>query len=196
MLNWLCAGRIGLGWAYDVFTIAYHMFMHSHAYVLSFHYILIYFCCLGLFWLFLSPFLSSVYVSLFLWHPNVNLLRPRTLLVPGHPLLLNLLLHTSGFVMRRLNRTFLRTFLDEAFILNAKSSCQTSPTLTFPLSFTVGNGNHCVMSRSHIHPCWSRSFTSTCMDLIFQYISSLLAFEVRTLLSHRRLSSMCSVSPG
>ena len=42
LLNWLCAGRIGLGWAYDVFTIAYHMLMHFHAYVLYILYILIY----------------------------------------------------------------------------------------------------------------------------------------------------------
>ena len=26
--NWLCAGRIGLGWAHDAFYIACHMFMH------------------------------------------------------------------------------------------------------------------------------------------------------------------------
>ena len=27
--NWLCAGRIGLGWVHDEFSIAFHMFMHS-----------------------------------------------------------------------------------------------------------------------------------------------------------------------
>ena len=27
--NWLCAGRIRLGWAHDAISIAYHMFMHS-----------------------------------------------------------------------------------------------------------------------------------------------------------------------
>ena len=125
--------------------------MHSHAYVLSIQYILIHLNCLGLFWLFLSPSLSSFYVSLLPWHPNANLLRPGTLFVPGHPLLPILLPHMSGSVMRRPNRTFLRAFLDEAFILNAKSSCRISPTLTFPLSFTVGNGSHCVTSWSHVH---------------------------------------------
>ena len=63
LLNWLCAGRIGLGWAHDVLTIAYHMLMHFHAYVLYILYILIYWLCLVLFYLFLSPFLSLVYVS-------------------------------------------------------------------------------------------------------------------------------------
>ena len=44
----------------------------------------------GLFWL-ISLSLSlpfSVYVSLLLWHPNVNLLHPKTLFVLGHLLLL------------------------------------------------------------------------------------------------------------
>ena len=59
-----------------------------------------------------------VYVGLLLWHPNVNLLHPGTLFVLGHPFLLTLLLSLSGFVMRRPNQTSLRTFLDEAFILN------------------------------------------------------------------------------
>ena len=48
--NWLYAGKIGLGWAYDAFYIACHMIMHSHAYALSFQYILdIFWTVLGLF---------------------------------------------------------------------------------------------------------------------------------------------------
>ena len=175
MCNWLCAGRIGFGWAHDAFTFACHMFMLFHAYVLSIHYILICFYYLGLFWLFLSPSLSSVCVSLLLWHPNANLLRLGTLFVPGHPLLLILHLFLFDSVMRRPNRTSLTTFPNEAFILNAKSSCQTSSTLTFPLSSIVGNGSHCVTSRSLVHPCWSKSSTLTCMDLILQYLFLLLA---------------------
>ena len=182
--NWLCTGRFGLGWAHDTFYISYHMFMHSHAYVLSFQYILWYF---ELLWDFSDCFLSlslslslSVYVSLLLWHPNVNLPRPGTLFVPGHPLLLTVLLSLSGSVMRWPNRTSLRTLLHEAFILNAKSSCRTSPTLTYLLSSTVRDGGHCVTPRSLVHPCWSRSFTPTCMDSATQYLISLLAFEVRT----------------
>ena len=30
---------------------------------------------------------------------------------------------------------------------------RTLPTPTFPLSFTVGDGSHCVTSRSHVLPC-------------------------------------------
>ena len=82
---------------------------HVHAFsCIPIQYILIYFCCLGLFWLSLSPFLSFICVSLLLWHPNANLLRPGTLFVPGHPFLLILHLFLSSFVMRRPNQTSLR----------------------------------------------------------------------------------------
>ena len=174
---WLCTSRIGLGWAHDAFTITYHMLMHFHAYILYVLYIVIYWTALGLFWLSLS--LSLSLFCLLLWHPNASLLCPRTLFVPRHPLLLILHPLTFDSVMRRPNWTSLRTFLDKGFIQNAKSFCRTSPTLTFPLSSTVGNGSHCVTSRSPIHLCWSRSFTPTCMDLIIQYLFLLLAFEVR-----------------
>ena len=43
---------------------------------------------------------------------------------------------------------------------------RTSLTLTFPLSFTVGNGSHCVMSWSLVLSCSFRSFTPTCTRLI------------------------------
>ena len=94
------------------------------------------------------------------------------------------------------HKDFLENFLDEAFIRNAKSFCQTSPTLTYPLSFTIGIGSHCVTSRSLVHPCLFRSSTPTCMDLIIQYLSLLLAFEVRTLWSLRILYPWCAISQG
>ena len=67
-------------------------------------------------------------------------------------------------------RHFRRTSLNEAFIQNAKSFCRTLPTLTFPLSFTVGDGSHYVTSRSHVLSCLSRSSTPTCIGLIIQLI--------------------------
>ena len=105
------------------------------------------------FMVFFSLSLSSICISLLLWHPNANLLCAGTLFIPGYPLLLILHIFLFGSVIRRQNRTSLRTFPDKAFNLNSKSSCRTSPILTFPLSSTVGNGSHCVMSRSPIHPC-------------------------------------------
>ena len=89
-----------------------------------------------------------------------------------------------------------RTFLDEMFIRNAKSYWRTSPTLTFPLSFTIRNRSHCVTSRSPILSCLSRSFTPTRTGLIVQYLVSSLAFEVRAFLSHRNLLRMCFGSLG
>ena len=84
-----------------------------------------------------------------------------------------------------------RTFLDEVFIRNAKSFWRTSPTLTFPLSFIIGNGSHCVTSQWLVLSCLSRSFTPTCTGLIVQYLFSLLAFEVCAFLSHCSLLWMC-----
>ena len=179
--NWFCTGRFGLGWAHHTFYIACHMFMHSYLYFLSFQYILWYILnCFRTFLIVFYLFLPlSIYIRLLLWHPNVNLLRLETLFFSGNLLLLTLLLSLSDFVMRRPNRTSLRTFLNEAFILNAKSSCWTSPTPTYRLLSTVGDGGHCVTPRSLVHSWWSKSFTSTCIDSIIQYLISLLAFKVR-----------------
>ena len=80
--------------------------------------------------------------------PNKNLLRLRTLFVSGHPLLLTPLPLTSGSMMKRPNQTFFRTSPDKAFIRNAKSFFRTSPTLTYPMSSTIGVGSHYVTSRS------------------------------------------------
>ena len=137
--------------------------------------------------MFLFLFLSLVA----LWYLNENPLRHRTLFVLGYPLLLTPLLLTYSSVMIKPIRTFQRTFLDEAFIRNAKSFCQTLLTPTFSLSFIVGDRSHCVTSQSHVLSCLSRSFTPTCTRLIVQYLSSLHALEVRTFLSHRSLLRMC-----
>ena len=87
-----------------------------------------------------------------LWHLNAILLRPKTLCVLGHflPLTLHLLLY--DFVMIKPERTFQRTFVDEAFIWNATSFCWTFLTLTYPLSFIVGVRSHFMTSRSLVHP--------------------------------------------
>ena len=47
--NWLCAGRIGLGWAHDAISFAYHMFMHSPCIRTLFSIYLLYLNCFGSF---------------------------------------------------------------------------------------------------------------------------------------------------
>ena len=152
---WLCAGRIGLGWAHDAIFLC---MSHVHAFpcirTLLSIYIFIYLNCFGTFLsVSFSPPHSLVYVSA-LWHQNISLLRHGTLFIPGYLLLLLIpppLLF--GSVMSKLERTSQKTFLDEAFIQNAKSFCQTSLTLTYPLSLKVGVGSHRVTSRSPVHSC-------------------------------------------
>ena len=98
--------------------------------------------------------------------PKCKSTQSRNLLHAGAPLLLILHIFLSCSMMRRPNRTSLRTSLDEAFIRNAKSFCRTYPTRTYTLSFIVGVGSHCVTSRSLVHSCLSRSFTPICMDIV------------------------------
>ena len=154
------------------------IFMHTYLTFSIFLYILI---VIGAF---LHVSLSLLFMLVVSWHLNVNLLHPETLFVLGyHFLLLILLPLTSGSVMKRPIRTSLRTFLDEVFIRNTKLFCQISPTLTYPLSFTIGVRSHYVTSRSLVYPCLYRGSIPTCMDLIIQYLSLPLVLEVRTLWS-------------
>ena len=129
-------------------------------------------------------FLFTLVVSM---APKCKSTPARTFFIPM--LLRLLILHflIFGSMMMMPLRHFQKTFLDEAFIRNAKSFCQTLPTPTFPLSFVVGDGSHYVTSRSLVLSYLSRSFTPTCVGLIVQYLFSPLAFEVRAILSHRNL---------
>ena len=66
-------------------------------------------------------------------------------------------------------KTSRRTFLDVAFIRNAKSFYRTFSILTFPLSSTIEVRSHCVTSQSPVAPWSYRSFTPICTDSILQY---------------------------
>ena len=147
---------------------------HVHAYVPLSFYIFVYYL-VGAFLIVSLPFPLSLFLALITsWHPNLNLLRPRTLFLLGHLLPLILLLLMFGFLMIKPERTFWRTFLDEAFIRNAKSSYWIFPILTYPLSSTIGVGSHCVAPRLLV-PLWSfGSFTPTCTDSILLYLISFL----------------------
>ena len=177
----LCAGRFGLGWAHDAFKFACHMFMHFQAYKPSCFYHLILKLLGTLLIDSLSFFLSLPLTLVASWHLSVSLFRLGTFFILGHLLLLLLLTPLPlmfGSVLRRPNRTSLRTFHDVAFIQNAKSFCQTSLTLTCPLSSTVRVGSHYVAPRSGALLWWYKSSTPICTDFITLYPSFLLAFEV------------------
>ena len=128
---------------------------------------------------------SSLFLLLFLFTLVVSMASKRKSTPTWNPLHSDPSPSNFGFMMMMPLRHFWRTSLDETFIRNAKSFYRTLLTPTFPLSFTVGDGSHCVMSRSPVLSCLSKSFTPTCMGLIVQYLSSSLTFEVRTFLSHR-----------
>ena len=143
----MCAGRIGLDWAHDVFTFIRHMFMHFSCIRTIFY--LIDIKCVGTFlsvclFVCLSVCLSLSLALVALWHLNKNPLCLETLFIPRHLLLLLLLtlLHPmSSSMMIKPVRTFRRTFHVEAFIQNAKLFYQIFSILTFPLSSTVGVGS-------------------------------------------------------
>ena len=123
--------------------------IHIYIYIYNFFFVLLVLSdCLSL-----SPSLSFLgYFAL--WHPNASPLHPRTHFNLRHPLLLPLTpLHlTFGSMMRRPVRTSWRTFLDKAFIWNAKSSYRIFPILTYPLSSIVGDRSQCVASQSRALP--------------------------------------------
>ena len=129
------------------------------------------------------------------WHLSINPLHPKILFIPGH-LLLILPLLIFGSTMRKPVRTSQRTFLDEAFMRNAKSFYWISSILTFPLSSTVGVGSHCVVSQSLFLPWSFKTFTPTYMGLIIQYLTLSLAFKVCVLWSLRILYPRCYMSQG
>ena len=147
---------LGLNWAKPMMFLSLHVICHAFSCIRTFKflYLYIYIYIYNLVDAFLIVSLSlSLPLSLFLasvasWHPNANPFHPRTLFILGHLLPLTPLHLTFGSMMRRLIRTSRRTFLDEAFIRNAKSSYQNFPILTYPLSSTVGVGSHYVAPRS------------------------------------------------
>ena len=142
MLN--CCVLVSLDWAEPMMFLSLHVicscirtFNSLYSYILM----LLVLLCLSLF----LPF--SFFQLVASWHLYENPLRSRTLFILGLLLLLTLLL-MFGFVMIKLERTFWRTFLDEAFIRNAKLSYRIFSILTFPLSSTIEVGSHYAASWS------------------------------------------------
>ena len=144
---------LGLDWAEPMMYLVCMSHVHAFSciHIINSLYLSI-LCC----WYFsecLSPSLSFLCQSA-IWHPNANPFCPRTLFISENQVLLprTPLYLTFSFVMRRPVRTSQRTFVDEAFIQNAKSSYQIFLILTYPLSSTVRVGSHYVASQSHALP--------------------------------------------
>ena len=122
-------------------------FMHTYLYFFYFYILM----CLVLFCVSLFLLLSFFWLVAS-WNLNENPFFPKTLFILRHLLLLTLHLLKYGSMMIKPKMTFRRTFVNEAFIQNAKSSYRIFPILTYPLSFTVGVGGHYMTSRSLVLP--------------------------------------------
>ena len=172
-----CCVLVGLDWAELIMFLLLHVTCSCifHAYVLFFSSFDI-----DSVWYFSTSL--SLSLSLFqmvcAWHPSAKLLRPRTLFILGHLLPLTLPPFTFNSMMIKPVRTFQKTFLDMAFIWNARSFFWTSPILIYPLSFTVGVRSSFVTSRSVVLSWSYWSFTPICVDLILPYLAFSFLFEV------------------
>ena len=151
------------------------MFIHFFIHTFFLFYPILNLCCVSI-----LSFSLSLSNRTSLWHLNsANLLRLGTLLVvSGHPLLILLFHLIFGSIMRRPRRTSLRTSRIMAFIRNAWSFCRISPTLRYPMSFELGDGNLSVRNPCAVPSCLFRSFIPTYMASIPLCLSLFLHSEV------------------
>ena len=174
------AGRIELGWAHDVFIIAYHTFMHFSCIRTS----LFYHIDIDCVWF------SSACLSLSLFLLVSLRMTPKHKSIPSRNPLCSRAASSSNptpssvwFLDEKACQDFSRTFLEMGFIQNTKSSFRIFPIETFPLSSTVGVGSLFITSRTLVPPWSYMSFTLICTNFITLYLISSLAFEVRALYS-------------
>ena len=176
-LHYMCIITLHLGRAHDVFTIVYHMLMHF-SYIRTFNslyfdkLIVLVLFCMSLFPPSLLLSISCIMAPKWKSTPSRNPLHSRTSTsfdpTPFH----------VRFCDEKAKSDFFENFSWRGVHSKRQVIYRTSSTLTYPLSFTIRVGSHCVTSRSLVLSCLFRSFTPTCTGLIVQYLSSLLAFEV------------------
>ena len=143
-----------------------------HAYVLFFQYICYIWNVLGIFWLSLS-------LPLVLFTLVMSMAPKRNSIMSQNPL------HSRASTSSNPTPSHSQFHDEDAQKDFSKNfSRRGGHSELFLMSFTIGVRSHCVTSQSLVLPCWSGSFTPSCMDSIRQYLSFILAFEVRTLLSH------------
>ena len=129
------------------------MFMHSPCICTLFSIYLLYLNCFGTFLIVSFFSLSLLFILIVSMAPKRKSALSWNPLHSGSSFFFILLLLIFGFVMRMPERTSRRTFFDEVFIQNTESFWRTSPTLTYPMSFIVGVGSHCVTSWSPVLLC-------------------------------------------
>ena len=178
----LCAGRFGLGWAYDAIIFACHMFMHFHAYVPSIFYISIYLVVGTFLIVFLSFFLSfsPSYISCVMAPkhkstPSRNSLRSRvsSFFSPSNPTPSH-----SWFRDEKAKSDFFKNFSQRGIHSKLQVVLSDFSDIDLPLSSTVGVRSHYMVSWSRALPWSYMSSTPVCTYLITLYLSFLLAFEV------------------
>ena len=188
---------VGLDWAEPMMQFVLHVTCSCifHAYVLYFSIYLLYLNCFGVF-LIVSFFPLSILFTL------VVSMAPKRKSTPSqNPLRWGIhFVWSYSFIYSVPWWECLKGILGELFSMRHSFWMPSHPgglcRHRYPMSFTVEVRSHCVTSQSHVHLCWYRSSTLTCMDSIIQYLILSLAFEVSALLSHRKLLRMCSMSLG
>ena len=189
---------VGLDWVEPRMQFILHVTYSciSHAYELYFLIYLLYLNCVGAFLIVsfsLPLFLFTLVVSMAPKRksaPSRNPLRSETSSSSSNPTPSHIRFHDED-ARKAFSENFSRRGIHSERRVILADFVDTNVPNVIPMSFTVGVGSHCVTSQSYVHPCWSKSFTPTCMDLIFQYLILSLAFEVCTFLSHHSLLRMC-----
>ena len=187
----LCVGRIGLGWAHDIFTLHVTCSCIIHAFVRLFTYS--YYC--ELCWsfsdcFFLSPLYLLVTLVVFVAPKRKSTLARN----PFHSGASTFSDH-APFSLRFCNddahKAFTKNFSRRGIHSERRVILGHFLTPTFLLSFTVRNESLFAMSPSLVLSCWFRSSTPTCMGLTVSYLILLLGSKVFLFLSHHSLLRMC-----
>ena len=175
---WTTCVMVGLDWAEPMMQFLLHITCSCipHAYILYFQYTCYIWIALGLFWLSFSSLSLSLLFTL------VVSMAPKRKSTPSQNLLRSGASSSSDptpshirFRDENARKYFSKNFSQqgvhsERWVILADFVDTDLPTVI-----------HSQGWESLVHSCWSRSFTPTCMDLIFQYLSFLLVFEVHAL---------------
>ena len=160
MCNWLCIGRIGLGWAYDAIYFACHMFMHFPCIRTPFQYTCYIWIILELFWL----SLFSLPLSLF---TLVVSMAPKRKSTPSRNPLRSETSSSSDPTHSHLrfrdddtHKACLENFSRRGIHLERQFILADFTNTDLLMSFTVGDGSHCVTSRSPVLSCLSRIYSN------------------------------------